>query len=105
MKVFTIYDRKGEYYGSPFFAPSVGIALRNFAELASDDKSSVFKYPLDFVLFELGSFDDHDGSFSCHPTPRDVGNAESVLRDLGPRVKPDFLNRGAIINGNSEVSR
>lgn len=73
--VFAIWDTKAQSFSQPFYAGSKGLAIRSFTDLVNDDKTSVNKYPDDFTLFELGKFDDSDGSFDLLPKPVAVGNA------------------------------
>jgi len=62
--VFSIFDSKSHLYGPPFYSRHTGEALRNFVELVNDDRSTVSKYPGDFQLVQLASFDDESGVFS-----------------------------------------
>ena len=58
MKVFSIYDEKALTYGLPFFCPTEGIAKRMFNSLVNDPASNVNKYPGDFKLYLIGSFNE-----------------------------------------------
>lgn len=60
-KVFSVYDSKAKAYGVPFFMPSSGVAVRAFSDLSNDPQSMVFRHANDFVLYEIGSFDDNSG--------------------------------------------
>ena len=59
-KMFAIYDNKASFFMSPWLCRNDGIARREFASACSDPKTPFAKYPADFVLHEIGSFDDHD---------------------------------------------
>lgn len=63
-KAFSVYDSKALCYGVPFFMPSVGAAVRAFADLSCDPQSLVNRHPADFVLYCIGSFDDSHGVLS-----------------------------------------
>ena len=63
MKCFTVYDSKAEAFLQPFFMQSKGAAIRGFTELVNDKNHSFGKYPGDYTLFELGSFDEQTGKF------------------------------------------
>lgn len=56
--IFSVYDVKSAIYGNPFYSSNLLTALRDFQTAASDPSSTISKYPADFQLFELGSFDD-----------------------------------------------
>lgn len=60
-KMFSIRDIKGEIFHPPFFKPSHGEAERVFLELQKDEKSTISKYPEDFSLWYLGTYDDQTG--------------------------------------------
>lgn len=60
-KAFSVYDSKAHSFGVPFFMPSVGAAVRAFSDLAQDVNSMVNRHPGDFVLYEIGGFEDSKG--------------------------------------------
>jgi len=63
-KIFTIYDSKTQAYLTPFFNPTTGGAVRSFEEACRDESSTFHKYPADFTLFEIGSFDDNSSQIT-----------------------------------------
>jgi hypothetical protein len=75
LKVFSVYDSKVEVYFPPFMLKNKGEALRGMMELVTDGKSNISKYPEDFTLFELGSFDDSTAKFDLLLTPLSVCKA------------------------------
>jgi len=75
LKIFTIYDSKTEAYMSPFFNQSTGGALRSFEEACRDENSTFHKYPSDFTLFEIGSFDDNTAQIQFHDAKISLGSA------------------------------
>lgn len=60
-KVYSILDVKGDLYNVPFFAPTNGIALRQFTDLVNDKNSVPGRHPADFKLVQVGEFDDQSG--------------------------------------------
>ena len=74
-KIFTIYDSKTQAYMSPFFNTSTGGALRSFEEACRDENSTFHKYPSDFTLFEIGTFDDNNAKISFHDSKISLGCA------------------------------
>ena len=68
-KMYSIFDSKAQVYNPPFFNLTHGEAERNFSQLVSDPKSTLFLYPKDFDLYYLGEYDDNTGKFNpCPPT-------------------------------------
>lgn len=61
LKMFAVYDSKGEVYTPPFCMKTEGQAIRSFIETVNDKTSQIGKYPEDFTLFEIGVFDDEKG--------------------------------------------
>lgn len=80
MRVFSIYDSKGEFYSNPFYMKSKGEAMRAFADLANDKSNTVGNHPEDFTLFELGTFSERQGQFVLLPTPVSLGVAIEHVR-------------------------
>lgn len=79
--VCAVKDRASNLFGRPFFVPSLGNAMRDFAdEINRQDKdNSLYKHPDDFDLYELATFDDVVGKF--------VSLDEIKLLSLGKQVK------------------
>jgi len=85
LTVLAVRDCKADAFLQPFFALSRGVAIRSFAEAAKpaspgEASHDFAKYPDDFSLFELGTFDQAEGVFDLHPTPEALGLA-SQLRE------------------------
>jgi len=57
-KIYSVYDQKAEAYLPPFFLPAKGVAIRTFSEACNDPEHQFGKYPADYTLMELGTFDD-----------------------------------------------
>lgn len=72
-KLFTIYDSKAETYVAPFCLLSRGEAIRAFTDTVNDQSIPPGKYPEDFSLFELGTFDETNCKFVLYSTPTSLG--------------------------------
>lgn len=79
LKMFSVFDSKAEAFLPPMFFQTRGVAIRAFSQACSDDNHDFCKYPDDYSLFELGSFDPQTAVFACHVAPINLGTA-SVLR-------------------------
>lgn len=80
-KVYSVFDSKAEAYMRPMYFQTKGLAIRSFSEAVNDGgKSDISKYPADFVLFELGDFDELSGTFLLHKCPISVGVALEFLK-------------------------
>ena len=74
-KIFSVYDSAVGSYLTPFFAPSKGAALRSFRDAVNNRDHQFNKYAADYTLFELGEFDDNNGSVVMLSTPLSLGVA------------------------------
>lgn len=79
VKVFSIHDVKADVFNTPFFARTEAEAIRNFTELANDPQGLVSKYPGDYRLVVLATFDDSCGEFS-NVSVQGLGFAEGYKR-------------------------
>jgi hypothetical protein len=58
LKAYAVHDGKGKYFGLPFFMQNAGMATRAFSDLVNDPQSSINRHPEDYVLYEIGKYDD-----------------------------------------------
>lgn len=78
-----VHDVKGETYSQPWFTPTAAAAVRSFTDLVNDPQrgQTVFSHPEDYVLYEMGSFDDSTGQFTSHPIPKHLVSGSSVKKE------------------------
>jgi len=66
--IFAVYDSKAKVFAIPFFLPSEAVAVRAFAAAANDLDTQLGKFPEDFTLFQVGSYNDENGQiFGLEP--------------------------------------
>lgn len=79
LNLFAVRDSKAEAFMPPFTATNKGLAIRSFTD-AVNDKSSIFsKYPDDFVLYDLGTFDESTGIITSSDVLAPVITARECL--------------------------
>lgn len=63
LNVYSVFDVKAKVFGSPFYAQCHEIAIRNCAAAVreSDQSSMLSKFPEDFTLYFVGTWDDELG--------------------------------------------
>lgn len=61
-QLYSVYDRKAKVFCKPFTAENHEVAVRSFAFAANDKTTDIGRYPEDFVLYHLGSFDDNSAA-------------------------------------------
>ena len=71
LKAFAIHDSVAQAFNTPFFMHNAGIAVRVFQDnVNSDDENNISKHPEQFVLFELGEYDDSTGIITPYDSPK-----------------------------------
>lgn len=91
MKVFVVHDSKVGAYMTPFFARTIGEAMRSWESLCNDGKSMMSQYPADFSLFEVAEYDDQSGRFAQADVLKSLGTALEVKR--APEEKAPLFAR------------
>lgn len=83
--VLSVHDAKMEAYGRPIFAGSVGAAIRSFSDEVNRGApdNSMHNHPEDYVLYDLGIFDDNEGKFHLRTQPTPVARAVDLLIKKG----------------------
>ena len=76
--IYAVRDTKAEAFMQPLFFNAEGIARRSFSEAVNDSKSIIGKYPGDFDLYKLGTFDDESGEIHSH-LPKNLVNGASLV--------------------------
>lgn len=67
--LFTVRDDVAEAFCLPFCALNVSVASRSFLLGCKDPESQIGKAPSDYVLYQIGVFDDDTGVIEpCLPT-------------------------------------
>lgn len=74
MRIFAVKDKKMEAFLQPFFSINMATALRSLSEVVKDANHTFAKHSEDYVLYELGTFDDATGRITGNPD-----GADSIL--------------------------
>lgn len=85
--MLSIRDSAVKAYMRPFFAPSVGSAIRSFGDECIRKDSDIAKHPSDYELYELGVFDDESASVIMESQPRLVARAIDYVEVSHASVK------------------
>jgi len=101
IKMFSLFDTKAEAFGVPFFMVQRAMAKRAMMDLANDSTTLVSKHREDFILYEIGEFDDSIGTLTPHAipvnlgiTPTSISAVDSVMQNNGSAELLDlsFIN-------------
>jgi len=80
-KVYSVFDQKAEAFLQPFYSVSHGTAVREFTAAVQTTEHQFQKFSEDYVLFDLGEFDEATGIFSQPDSPIPVLRASAVLEN------------------------
>lgn len=69
LEMFTIYDVKARVYQTPKFALNEAMAKRNFEIHLTEENTIFTKFPDDFQIFHIGSYDDDTGEIKQKKKP------------------------------------
>jgi hypothetical protein len=82
MNVYSIKDLKAAYFMQPFVSRNKGEAVRSFSSAVNDAGNSnnlMAKYPADYALFELGTFDEETGAIIPFPSLNLLGTGSDYI--------------------------
>lgn len=68
-RMFSIKDTKADVYNKPFYLINEKLVERVAADLLRDKSSEISRHPDDFIMFDLGSYDDNTGTFTLNELP------------------------------------
>lgn len=95
-QIFSVYDTAADMFLEPFFCPSIDFALREFKRAVNDEGHQFNRYPEDYTLFHIGTFDAKKGDLIGFP-PRSVAIGITLL-------KPDHVGLDMTGFERNEVS-
>ena len=77
LQIYSVYDNKAGTWMKPFYAQNNAVAQRTFSDATNDPNSLFNKHPTDFVLFQVGEWDDQKGTLIAAETQENMGMADS----------------------------
>lgn len=75
LQAFAIFDSAVGAFMEPFFAQTIEVAIRRFRSTVNHAESDMSRYPNDYSLFHVGSFEQESGMFQPLNTPHNLGLA------------------------------
>lgn len=69
MKLYAIYDRLAESYGNVMEFTTDGVAIRTLSQEVNrqDERNNLYLHPQDFMLYQLGEYDQTTGKIAGEP--------------------------------------
>lgn len=102
LKVFSVRDMKAEAFLQPFFSPTQGAALRAFGDACNKTDSPFYMHPNDYILYEIGSYDDGDGSLESLDPVKMLSCAADFVEIRVPPVSA--ISKVAVAGGDDHGS-
>lgn len=81
LRIFAVYDIKAKAYAQLICLPEKGLAIRAFADSCKIPDSPFAKYPADFTLRELGTYDPNSGKIEGYDVPEYVAAAADFVEN------------------------
>lgn len=76
----SVYDKASQVFAQPFYTPTRAAAIRSFTDAVGNKESAFCAHPEDYVLFELGVFDDNSGELVTNSSPEKLLTALECVR-------------------------
>lgn len=78
--VFAVYDEKAQAYSKVLGVhATVNVAIRDFTLACQNPETFYHRFPMDYSLYHLGTYDDDSGKITSFPEPRFVIRASECL--------------------------
>lgn len=61
LEIFAVHDVKAEAWLQPFFAMTVGVAVRMFEQACNEETHDMHRHAEDYTLFHVGTFHQDNG--------------------------------------------
>lgn len=81
MNVYAVKDIKSQLFNNPFIQKSDGVAIRAFATACEDTNTDLNKYPSDFSLYHIGTYDPETGDLT-QSDKKQVANASEFVASV-----------------------
>lgn len=103
MKIMVVYDSKAKAYLPPLFTETTNTGERTFADAANMEGHNFNKWAGDFTLFEIGVWDEIDGTITVYEAKQNLGTAmeHQRLETVVPQSGQEPAKRG---NGLEQIT-
>lgn len=79
MKIVSVQDTKAQAFLNPVIQRTTAEALRTFEAQTQQEGSAFNKHPSDFILFELGEWNELTAEIIVYPKPRALATASEFI--------------------------
>ena len=81
-QVYSIYDKKAMFYGPLMVYDNRVSALRDFEQVCLNSQAMINKYPDDFALYLVGTFETDNGCLDSSLVPQLIMEAREYLPEV-----------------------
>lgn len=82
LQIFAIKDRAVQAFMQPFFAPTIGAAIRAFSDGINDKQHAMNAHPDDYDLYHIGEWTDNSGGLmQTEEHPKQVAIGKNLIRE------------------------
>lgn len=96
MEIYTLHDTKTGGWRVPFFCHFEAEAVRQVVQAVSDDRTELHRFPSDFILYRIGTYDEATGVVSA-ASPVNLGASSSLYMAHIAANRPFTSSRDGII--------
>lgn len=80
LQICSVFDRAAQTYGRPFFVHNSAVAVRSLTDELKNPESELARHPEDYDLYDLGAWDDEDGSLDPYDNgPKLIVRAQDLI--------------------------
>lgn len=79
LQAYAVLDTKAGLHLPPYFVQNESLAIRTLSDLITRSDSVVARYPADFKLYYIGTFDESSGIIQSD-VPKHVCDAEEIAK-------------------------
>lgn len=95
-ELFSIWDGAARRFLSCWTAPTIEVALRRFRVAVNTHDSDFGRFPEDYTLFHVGTFDQEQGAIVPTAAPVNLGVAVTLV-ERPTMVAPDIDEDGMVV--------
>lgn len=82
--LYAVWDEKACFFGIPFPSLTHAEAIRSFSDGVADPQTRLSLHPSDYVLYNVGAFDDVSGSLLPLDKPVYLARASDFIKPSQP---------------------
>ncbi|AXH75136.1 MAG: nonstructural protein [Microviridae sp.] len=79
-KIYSFYDEGAKFFGPPIASQNLSMIQRSLRAAAAENAQVPFlQYPAEFVVYEIGAFDEETGAIEATTPPARLQTVADIL--------------------------